>query len=193
MIAGIVHRCATAPIALIGAVHVAGGITVLMAPQAVKVSALSGPVLLGLPPFLLAFILIVVGGLAVVSQMPAMESENYVIALSSPQQVLLAMQFFGIALSLTNGAYPDGYVPVPESYWASFWFILGDQLALLAFCLSHTLEMIAAKVLKIPTRGEYEKHLAEKLALGSELESAKRQLALYNDTKFWIGLTNETG
>ena len=52
-------------------------------------------------------------------------------ALIAPQQIVLLIQLMGVGVAAWNGAYPDGYVPVPDNWWASFWFILGDQAALI--------------------------------------------------------------
>jgi hypothetical protein len=57
------------------------------------------------------------------------------VALIAPQQILLLIQFISVSVAAWHGAYPDGYVPVPGDWQASFWFILGDQAALLVLCL----------------------------------------------------------
>jgi hypothetical protein len=191
MIAGIVYRCVTAPIALIGIVHVACGVAVLVAPEAAKISALSGPMMLGMPPLAMAGVLIAVGVAAIYSQMPWVKNEYRILQLAFPQQFYLLIQFIGVVDALMRAAYPDGYIPVPGNEWASRWFILADQSALLAFCLSHTFEVIAAKVLRIPTRREFELRLLEKMELDRELADVKKQLTLYKDTTFWIGLTKD--
>jgi hypothetical protein len=51
----------------------------------------------------------------------------------------------GVGIAAWNGAYSDGYVPVAGNWWASFWFILGDQAALIVLALSHTFEFITLK------------------------------------------------
>jgi hypothetical protein len=186
MIAGIVYRCVTAPIALIGIVHVAGGVAIAIVPEAEKVSALSGPMMMGFPPWVMAVILIGVGIAAIYSQMPWLKNETRILT-----QFLLLVQFVGIVDALLRAAYPDGYIPVPGDAWASRWFIFADQAALIAFCLSHTFEVIAAKVLRIPTRREFELRLLEKMELDRELAAVKKQLTLYKDTTFWMGLTKD--
>jgi hypothetical protein len=191
MIAGIVYRCVTAPIALIGIVHVACGVAVAVAPEAAKISALAGPMMTGVPPWIMAVILIGVGLAAIYSQMPWLKNDYRILQLAFPQQFYLLVQFVGVLEALLLAAYPDGYVPVPGDEWASRWFIFADQAALIAFCLSHTFEVIAAKVLRIPTRREFELRLLEKMELDRELAAVKKQLTLYKDTTFWMGLTKD--
>src|SRR5262245_55735734 len=68
----------------------------------------------------------------------------------------------GVGTAAWNGACPDGYVPVPGNWWASCWFIFGDQAALIVLCLSHTFEFITLKAFRLTTPAQYEAQLAEK-------------------------------
>jgi ABC-type Na+ efflux pump permease subunit len=129
-----IYRGLFAPVALIGLIHIIGGTAVLFAPQAAYVSQLSGPMMLLAQPIAIAVGLIVVGVMSVAAR-PLKMSEQMRVALIAPQQILLLIQFIGVSVAAWHGAYPDGYVPVPGDWQASFWFILGDQAALLVLCL----------------------------------------------------------
>src|SRR5262245_51184063 len=102
--------------------------------QAAYVSQLSGPMMLLAQPIAIAVGLIVVGVMSVAARLLKM-SEQMRVALIAPQQILLLIQFIGVSVAAWHGAYPDGYVTVPGDWQASFWFILGDQAALLVLCL----------------------------------------------------------
>jgi two-component sensor histidine kinase len=90
--------------------------------------------------------------------------------LIAPQQILLLIQFIGVSIAAWHGAYPDGYVPVPGNWQGSFWFILGDQAALLVLCLSHTFEFITLKAFRVPTPAEYE---AKQIKRRGEMKALK--------------------
>jgi hypothetical protein len=181
------YRVLLAPIALIGLIHVAGGAAVLLAPQAAYVSQLSGLVLLfGLRPLLIAIGLIVVGALAIAAELLFLPPKTRV-AFVAPQQLVLLIQALGVGIAAWQGAYPDGYVPVPGDWWASFWFIVGDQAALLLLCLSHTLELFFAGPLS-------RTHIRYEARLAAEREArlaAQAALETYQETEFWIRLGAE--
>jgi two-component sensor histidine kinase len=171
------YRGLSAPIALIGLIHIIGGTTVLFAPQAAYVSQLSGLMMLLPQPIAIAIGLIVVGVMAVAARLMKM-SEQMRVALIAPQQIVLLIQFIGISIAAWNGAYPDGYVPVPGNWQASFWFILGDQAALLVLCLSHTFEFVTLKAFRLPTPAQYEAKLAKKHAITAALKQERDDLEL---------------
>jgi hypothetical protein len=62
-------RSLFAPVAVIGMAHVAGGVAALFAPGAAHVSGLAGLTMLGLWPGFTAFLLIIVGLMAICSRM----------------------------------------------------------------------------------------------------------------------------
>lgn len=167
-----------APIFLIGVVHIIGGISVLIAPDASLVSGLAG--LRGIPPIPLGIMLIIVGGLAIYGKFSGMPKYPYCIWVV-PQQIILFLQLWGVALAMVAGQYPDGYVPVPESYWRSLWFIISDQAPLIMFALSHTIELLLASRLRSPQVYWYEQYLHEQAA---RIE-AQRASGLVKDTRFW--------
>jgi two-component sensor histidine kinase len=105
-------------------------------------------------------------------------SEQMRVALVAPQQIVLLIQFIGISVAAWNGAYPDGYVPVPGNWQASFWFILGDQAALLVLCLSHTFEFVTLKAFRLPTPAQYEAKLAKKNTVTAALRQERDDLEL---------------
>lgn len=172
-----IYRGLFAPVALIGLIHIIGGTAVLFAPQAAFVSQLSGPMMLLPQPVAIATGLIVVGVMAIAARLLKM-SEQMRVALIAPQQILLLIQFIGVSVAAWNGAYPDGYVPVPGNWQASFWFILGDQAALLVLCLSHTFEFVTLKAFKLPTPAQYEAKLARKNAAAVALRQERDELEL---------------
>ena len=171
------YRGLFAPVALIGLIHIIGGIAVLLAPQAAYVSQLSGPMMLLPHPIAIAAGLIVVGVMAISARLVKM-SERTRVALIAPQQIVLLIQLIGIGVAAWKGAYPDGYVPVPGNWWASFWFILGDQAALLVLCLSHTFEFVTLKAFRLPTPAQYEEKLAKKDAVAAALTQERDSLEL---------------
>jgi hypothetical protein len=128
-------------------------------------------------PIAIAIGLIVVGVMAVAARLMKM-SEQMRVALIAPQQIVLLIQFIGISVAAWNGAYPDGYVPVPGNWQASFWFILGDQAALLVLCLSHTFEFVTLKAFRLPTPAQYEAKLAKKNAVTAALRQERDDLEL---------------
>jgi two-component sensor histidine kinase len=170
-----VYRGLFAPVALIGLIHIIGGVAVLVAPHAAYVSQLSGPMLLLPHPIAVAIGLILIGVMAVTARVMRM-SEWTRVALIAPQQIVLLIQLVGVSVAAWNGAYPDGYVPVPGNWWASFWFILGDQAALVVLCLSHTFEFITLKAFRLPTPAQYEAKLAEKNAVTAALTDERDTL-----------------
>ena len=170
-----IYRGLFAPVALIGLIHIIGGTAVLIAPQAAYVSQLSGPMMLLPQPIAIARGLIVVGVMAVAARLLKM-SEQMRVALIAPQQIVLLIQFIGVSVAAWHGAYPDGYVPVPDNWQASFWFILGDQAALLVLCLSHTFEFITLKAFRLPTLAEYEAKLAKRRAETKALKLERDEL-----------------
>jgi two-component sensor histidine kinase len=172
-----IYRGLFAPVALIGLIHIIGGTAVLFAPQAAYVSQLSGPMMLLAQPIAIAVGLIVVGFMAVAARLLKM-SEQMRVALITPQQILLLIQFVGVSVAAWHGAYPDGYVPVPGNWQASFWFILGDQAALLVLCLSHTFEFITLKAFRLPTLAEHEARLAKRRAETNALRMERDELEL---------------
>jgi two-component sensor histidine kinase len=172
-----IYRGLFAPVALIGLIHIIGGTAVLFAPQAAYVSQLSGPMMLLPQPIAIAVGLIVVGVMALAARLLKM-SEQMRVALIAPQQILLLIQFIGVSAAAWHGAYPDGYVPVPGNWRASFWFILGDQAALLVLCLSHTFEFITLKAFRVPTPAEYEAKQAKRRAEMKALKLERDELDL---------------
>ena len=82
------YRGLFAPVALIGLIHIIGGIAVLLAPQAAYVSQLSGPMMLLPHPIAIAAGLIVVGVMAISARLVKM-SERTRVALIAPQQIVL--------------------------------------------------------------------------------------------------------
>jgi hypothetical protein len=172
-------RSLFAPVSVIGAAHVFGGIAVIGAPQAALVSAMAGPMMTGMPAWLLALILVNVGGAAIYSRVSTV-SHGVKLALTIPQQVILLIQLYGVIIAIWAGGYPDGYIPVPNNWAASAWFIFGDQAALIAMCLSHTFEVVFLKA--IP----HEEHLQLELKLErAEHESCRRYLGMLRETEFW--------
>jgi two-component sensor histidine kinase len=172
-----IYRGLSAPIALIGVIHIIGGTAVLFAPRAAYVSQLSGLMMLLPHPITIAIGLIVVGVMAVAARTMKM-SEQMRVALIAPQQIVLLIQFIGISVAAWNGAYPDGYVPVPGNWQASLWFILGDQAALLVLCLSHTFEFVTLKAFRLPTPAQYEAKLEKKNAVTAALKQERDDLEL---------------
>jgi two-component sensor histidine kinase len=172
-----IYRGLFAPVALIGLIHIIGGTAVLFAPQAAYVSQLSGPMMLLPEPIAIAIGLIVVGVMAIAARLLKI-SEQMRVALIAPQQILLTIQFIGVGVAAWHGAYPDGYVPVPGNWQASFWFILGDQAALLVLCLSHTFEFVTLKAFRLPTPAEYEAKLAKKQVAAAALKQERDELEL---------------
>jgi two-component sensor histidine kinase len=171
------YRGLFAPVALIGLIHIIGGTAVLFAPHAAYVSQLSGPMMLLRQPIAIAVGLIVVGVMAVAARLLKM-SEQTRVALIAPQQILLLIQFMGVIVAAWHGAYPDGYIPVPGNWQASFWFIIGDQAALLVLCLSHTFEFVTLKAFRVPTLAEYEAKLAKRRAETKALKQERDELEL---------------
>jgi two-component sensor histidine kinase len=103
-------------------------------------------------------------------------SERTRVALIAPQQIVLLIQLIGVGTAAWNGAYPDGYVPVQGNWAASFWFILGDQAALIVLCLSHTFEFITLKAFRLTSPTQYEAQLAEKNAVAAALAEERDTL-----------------
>jgi hypothetical protein len=172
-------RSLFAPVSVIGAAHVFGGVAVIGAPEAAKVSALAGPMAMGLSEGWLAVILVSVGVAAIASRVSTVSNRTR-LALTIPQQALLLIQFYGVCVAILAGGYPDGYVPVPGNWAASAWFIFGDQAALLAMCLSHTFEVVFLRAISP------EEHLQLELQLErSEHESCQRYLRMLKETHFW--------
>jgi hypothetical protein len=83
-----VYRGLFAPVALIGLIHIIGGVAVLVAPQAAYVSQLSGLMMLLPHPIAIAIGLVLVGFMAVAARLMRM-SERTRVALIAPQQILL--------------------------------------------------------------------------------------------------------
>ena len=100
------YRGLFAPVALIGLIHIIGGIAVLLAPQAAYVSQLSGPMMVLPHPIAIAAALIVVGVMAISARLVKM-SERTRVALIAPQQIVLLIQLIGIGVAAWKGAYPD--------------------------------------------------------------------------------------
>jgi hypothetical protein len=172
-------RSLFAPVSVIGAAHVFGGIAVIGAPQAALVSAMAGPMMTGINPGLLAIILVTVGVLAILSRVST-ASSTVKLALTVPQQTLLLIQLYGVVIAIWVGGYPDGYVPVPGNWAASAWFIFGDQAALIAMCLSHTFEVVFLRAVSP------EEHLQLELNLErADHESCQRYLEMLKETQFW--------
>ena len=138
-------------------------------------SQLSGLMMLLPHPTAIAIGLILVGVMAVTARLLKM-SERTRAALIAPQQIVLLIQLMGVGIAAWNGAYPDGYVPVPVNWWASFWFILGDQAALVVLCLSHTFEFITLKAFRLTSPAQYEAQLAEKNAIAAALAEERDTL-----------------
>jgi HWE histidine kinase len=149
--------------------------SLLAAPQAAYVSQLSGLTMLLPHPTAIAVGLILVGVMAVTARLTKMAEQTRA-ALIAPQQIVLLIQLMGVGVAAWNGAYPDGYVPVPGNWWASFWFILGDQAALVVLCLSHTFEFTTLKAFRITTPAQYEAQLAKKDAVAAALAEERDTL-----------------
>jgi hypothetical protein len=177
-------RAFFAPVGVIGLAHVVGGVSALAEPKAANVSGLAGMTDLGAEPVFTAFILIIVGVMAVVSRF-CLSNRDATWALVAPQQILLMVQFGGIVVALSHGAYPDGYKPT-DDWWGSFWFILADQSPLVAMCLAHTIE-IALGGIPNEERAYYQDELREtQLAL----DRCNRCWALQSQSKFWEDIGN---
>jgi hypothetical protein len=172
-------RSLFAPVSVIGAAHVFGGVAVIGAPEAAKVSALAGPMVTGLSEGWLAVTLVSVGVAAITSRVSTVSNRTR-LALTVPQQAVLLIQLYGVVVAILLGGYPDGYVPVPGNWAASAWFIFGDQAALIAMCLSHTFEVVFLRA--IP----HEEKLQLELSLErAEHDSCKRYLGMLRETQFW--------
>jgi hypothetical protein len=172
-------RSLFAPVSVIGAAHVVGGVAVIAAPESAKVSGLAGPMMTGIEPGALALVLVVVGVAAIASRLSTV-SPRAKLLLTIPQQVILLIQFYGVVVAVWLGGYPDGYIPVPGNWAASAWFILGDQAALIAMCLSHTFEVAFLRAVS------HEEHLQLELKLERDEHAAcKRYLGMLKETKFW--------
>jgi hypothetical protein len=181
------YRVLFAPIALIGLIHIVGGAAVLFAREAAFVSQLSGlMLLLGPRPIPIALGLILVGVLAVAAELLVLSPKTRVLMVA-PQQIVLLIQALGISVAAWHGAYPDGYVPVSGDWWASFWFIIGDQAAVLLLCLSHTFELLfAGKIDRLQSLD------AARLAVEHEaLRAAEAALEKYHETEFWMRFGRE--
>jgi hypothetical protein len=172
-------RSLFAPVSVIGAAHVIGGAAVIAAPEAAKVSGLAGPMMTGVGPYPLAIILVIVGVLAIWSRMSTLSSKAR-LALTIPQQAVLLIQLYGVIVAIGMGGYPDGYIPVPGNWWASAWFIAGDQSALIAMCLSHSFEVIFLRAIPPEERLQLELKLERE-----EIKSLQRYLAMLKETQFW--------
>jgi hypothetical protein len=107
--------------------------------------------------------------------------------LIAPQQIVLLIQALGVIVAAIAGAYPDGYVPVPGSRWASFWFIIGDQAALLLLCLSHSIELFIVG----PLNRAYARHEARLQAEKEARRQAEEELEKYKETEFWVRLSTD--
>jgi hypothetical protein len=172
-------RSLFAPVSVIGAAHVFGGVAVIGAPQAALVSAMAGPMMTGIGEAWLAIILVGVGVAAIASRVSTVSNRTR-LALTAPQQAILLIQFYGVCVAIWAGGYPDGYIPVPGNWLASAWFILGDQSALIAMCLSHTFEVTFLRALS------HEEHLQLELKLERDEHAAcKRYLNMLKETEFW--------
>jgi hypothetical protein len=172
-------RSLFAPVSIIGAAHVIGGVAVMGAPAAAKVSGLAGPMMAGIGAELLAVTLVSVGTAAIISRVSVV-SPNVRLALTIPQQILLLIQLYGVMIAIWAGGYPDGYIPVPNDWAASAWFIFGDQAALVAMCLSHTFEVVFLRAMPHEERLELELNLER-----ADHESCKRYLSMLRETEFW--------
>jgi hypothetical protein len=130
--------------------------------------------------------LIMVGALAITARMLPMK-EWVSVTLIAPQQLVLLVQLFGIIVALRRGAYPDGYIPVPGDWQASFWFILADQAAWILLCLSHALDMLFSNALRL-TQSQYEARLEQE---HNALLEAERKIAVYEEGPKWSNLVND--
>jgi hypothetical protein len=172
-------RSLFAPVSVIGAAHVIGGVAVIAAPEAAKVSGMAGPMMTGIGPYPLAIILVVVGVLAIWSRVSTL-SPKAKLALTIPQQAVLLIQLYGVIVAILMGGYPDGYIPVPGNWWASAWFIAGDQAALIAMCFSHTFEVVFLRAIPPEERLQLELKLERE-----EIKSLQRYLRMLKETQFW--------
>jgi hypothetical protein len=172
-------RSLFAPVSVIGAAHVFGGLAVIGAPEAAKESAMAGPMMTGMNAGLLAIILVSVGVAAIASRVSTMTSRAR-LALTIPQQAILLIQLYGVIVAIWLGGYPDGYVPVPGNWAASAWFIFGDQAALVAMCLSHTFEVVFLRAVPPEERLQLELNLER-----ADHDSCKRYLSMLKETQFW--------
>jgi hypothetical protein len=172
-------RSLFAPVSVIGAAHVIGGVAVIAAPEAAKVSGMAGPMMTGMPAGLLAIILVSVGVAAVASRLSAV-GKSAKLLLTIPQQAVLLIQFYGVVVAVLMGGYPDGYIPVPGNWLASAWFIIADQSALIVMCLSHTFEVVFLRAVLPEEKLQLELNLER-----DEHAACKRYLSMLRETQFW--------
>jgi hypothetical protein len=175
-------RCVVAPIGLIGIIHVICGVTMIFVPNAGYITGVYGFGLMD--SFSKGVMLIFVGGLAVIARTGLVE-RKYEKACIIPQQLILVWQLYGIAFAVWGGVYPNGHEPVAGSYWASVIFILSDQMPWIMLCLSHTVELVFADCLLAKVRNYYEARLKQE---HEALMQAEKQLAMHNETQFWMNL-----
>jgi hypothetical protein len=178
-------RCIVAPIGLIGIIHIVGGISILIDPEASHVTALDG--LNALPPLPTALVLLLVGALAVAAR-SSLVPRSWEKPCIIPQQMVLLVQLMGVIGAIYAGRYPNGHMPIEGDYLASAAFILSDQLPWIMLCLSHTVELVFADCLLARVRNYYEAQLEQE---HSALMQAEKLLAMQNETKFWLTLNGE--
>jgi hypothetical protein len=147
------------------------------------VTALYGLTMTGMSVTQLAVMLIVVGMLAITARLSALGGDLRLFMIT-PQQIVLLLQALGIAVTLFNGQYPDGYVP-GSTLAASRWFILGDQAPILVLCLSHIFDMIYYRRIAA-TRVQFEDALAES---DRQVQLLRTKLEMNDATASWQDFT----
>jgi hypothetical protein len=127
---------------LVGLAHIVSGIAVLAAPAAMEVTHLSMITylisLVGWGGGAVGSILIFAGFMAVVgASIIALPRVAHGL-LFLPQQILLLVQIWSIAIALNAGQYPDGYHPEGGA-----WFILTDQIWAFILAVTHSFWLAA--------------------------------------------------
>lgn len=126
---------------LVGLAHIASGLSVMIAVQALQVTPLDAIRIateyLGFTNGFAGSILIGVGLMAVIAATQKMSHKTMMI-MFAPQQTLLFLQIMAISFALVTGEYPDGYKPVGGA-----WFILADQIWAFLLAVSHSIWLAA--------------------------------------------------
>jgi hypothetical protein len=118
----------------IGIVHVCSGISIAISPRSALVTPLAE--FLSLAGAATAPILIIVGFIAIASNFVP---DFFRLPLIVPQQAVLTIQLCSLILTLSNGYYPDGYIPNTD--WPRL-FIFNDQIWAIFCCVFHTWEVL---------------------------------------------------
>lgn len=119
---------------LVGIAHIVCGIAAIYQPGTLVVTQLNGlheiVASLGLPVTTGGYLLLLVGGLAVLAGRAEFALR---VTLLLPQQFLLCLQIWSITMVLMLGQYPDGHIPAGGP-----WFILTDQIWAWILTVSHS-------------------------------------------------------